>query len=375
MPNVRAGESQKSYVSRAIKTMIEEGMSPKHAAGKAHGMWKSRRKKSARKMSESIMSMCGMILIGIAVAAPSGLLAFGPFESNGTNNSGTPGANTVGLVELDTTDVDTRYLTTGTAQSISAGKTFNSSFVVGDAASDTMTVTAYSIFNASITVNQGVFVSSPSTFSDTTTHSKGVAGSTFAFTGAGTVGGTLGVTDTITASAGVGATTATLSNTGATALDVAGGAQFGTGDVALIGTDGKINGPLSSTIIDDLSGANLTGITSSGLASGSVGTTQIIDSTVALVDLNTVDVDTRYLTTGTVQTISSEGLRPGMSRSRADVFLCQDFLCGGKHRRGFDSYRDANLQREYFIDRDYYGNGNWDTHHKRSIKFPKSELC
>jgi hypothetical protein len=51
-----------------------------------------------------------------------------------------------------------------------------------------------------------------------------------------------------------------ISSTAAAALDVAGGAQFGSGNVALIGTDGRINGPLSSTIIDDLSGANLTNL-------------------------------------------------------------------------------------------------------------------
>ena len=57
----------------------------------------------------------------------------------------------------------------------------------------------------------------------------------------------------------------TIASTDASALDVAGGAQFGSGDVALIGTDGRINGPLSSTIIDDLSGANLTNLPAANL--------------------------------------------------------------------------------------------------------------
>lgn len=52
----------------------------------------------------------------------------------------------------------------------------------------------------------------------------------------------------------------TINDTTAGALDVAGGAQFGSGNVALIGIDGKINGPISTTIIDDLAGTNLTGI-------------------------------------------------------------------------------------------------------------------
>ena len=50
-----------------------------------------------------------------------------------------------------------------------------------------------------------------------------------------------------------------IQGTGAEALDNAGGAEFGSGNVELIGTDGKINGPLSTTIIDDLSAVNLSG--------------------------------------------------------------------------------------------------------------------
>ena len=61
-----------------------------------------------------------------------------------------------------------------------------------------------------------------------------------------------------------------IQSTDAKALDVAGGAQFGSGDVALIGTDGKINGPLSSTIIDDLSGANLTTLDAGNISTGTL---------------------------------------------------------------------------------------------------------
>jgi hypothetical protein len=53
-----------------------------------------------------------------------------------------------------------------------------------------------------------------------------------------------------------------------------------------------------------IDGSALTGITATNVASNAVGTTQIIDSTVALVDLNTTDVDTRYVTTGTAQTFT-----------------------------------------------------------------------
>ncbi len=63
----------------------------------------------------------------------------------------------------------------------------------------------------------------------------------------------------------------TVSGTGASALDVGGGLNIGTGDVALVGTDGKINGPLSSTIIDDLSGAHLTTLNAGNISSGTLG--------------------------------------------------------------------------------------------------------
>jgi hypothetical protein len=67
----------------------------------------------------------------------------------------------------------------------------------------------------------------------------------------------------------------TISGTGASALDVGGGINAGTGDVALVGTDGRINGPLSSTIIDDLSGANLTSLAAGNISSGTVGTARL----------------------------------------------------------------------------------------------------
>ena len=61
----------------------------------------------------------------------------------------------------------------------------------------------------------------------------------------------------------------------ADALDVTGGLTIGSGDVALVGVDGKLSGPLSSTIIDDLSGANLTTLNASNLSSGTVATARL----------------------------------------------------------------------------------------------------
>ena len=67
----------------------------------------------------------------------------------------------------------------------------------------------------------------------------------------------------------------TVRGTGASALDVGGGINVGTGNVALVGTDGKINGPLSSTIIDDLSGANLTTLNASNISSGTLANARL----------------------------------------------------------------------------------------------------
>ena len=67
----------------------------------------------------------------------------------------------------------------------------------------------------------------------------------------------------------------TVSGTGSSSLDVGGGLNIGTGNVSLIGTDGKINGPLSSTIIDDLSGANLTTLAAGNISSGTVATARL----------------------------------------------------------------------------------------------------
>ena len=66
-----------------------------------------------------------------------------------------------------------------------------------------------------------------------------------------------------------------ITDTSVHALDVSGGAEFGSGDVELIGIDGKINGPLSSTILDDLSGVNLTSLNASNLGSGTAPTARL----------------------------------------------------------------------------------------------------
>ena len=66
-----------------------------------------------------------------------------------------------------------------------------------------------------------------------------------------------------------------ITGTDAEALDVTGGAEFGSGDVELIGVDGKIQGPISSTIIDDLSGPNLTTLNASNISSGTLAAARL----------------------------------------------------------------------------------------------------
>jgi hypothetical protein len=84
------------------------------------------------------------------------------------------------------------------------------------------------------------------------------------------IGGTLGVTGAATLTS-----TLAVNSTAADAIDVAGGITAGTGNVALVGTDGKLSGPLSSTIIDDLSGANLTTMNASNISSGTLANARL----------------------------------------------------------------------------------------------------
>ena len=64
--------------------------------------------------------------------------------------------------------------------------------------------------------------------------------------------------------------TSTLGNS----IDAGGGIQAGTGNVNIIGSDGRINGPLSTTIIDNLSGTNISGL--GGDLSGTLGAADVL---------------------------------------------------------------------------------------------------
>lgn len=49
MPKPKPGEKKKDYLTRAIPFMIHtEGLAPKHAMGKAYGMWKVHEKKGKK---------------------------------------------------------------------------------------------------------------------------------------------------------------------------------------------------------------------------------------------------------------------------------------------------------------------------------------
>jgi len=49
MPKPKKGEPKKKYVARAIPEMIEEGLKPNQAAGKAFGWWRNVNKTTKKK--------------------------------------------------------------------------------------------------------------------------------------------------------------------------------------------------------------------------------------------------------------------------------------------------------------------------------------
>ena len=117
---------------------------------------------------------------------------------------------------------------------------------------------------------------------------------------AGLIGGLGGALIAQPAGRFIHPTAVTIANTAADALDVSGGAQFGSGDVALVGTDGKLNGPLSSTILDDLSGANLTALNGANLTTGTVGAAAIAANAVGASEIAANAVGSSELASGAV---------------------------------------------------------------------------
>jgi hypothetical protein len=95
----------------------------------------------------------------------------------------------------------------------------------------------------------------------------GTFSSTLGVSGASTLAALSATTGSFSST--LAATTLTLSNTGASALDVAGGINAGTGNVGIVGTDGRIPA-ISSTTFASLSGANLTGLLEANITDGSL---------------------------------------------------------------------------------------------------------
>ena len=119
---------------------------------------------------------------------------------------------------------------------------------------------------------------------------------------AGLIGGLSGALIAQPAGRLIHSTAVTIGSTAADALDVSGGLEMGSGDVALVGTDGKINGPLSSTILDDLSGANLTDLDASNLDSGTMPMARMPDNVLIDQAFDTDATQTSSATTTWVDT-------------------------------------------------------------------------
>ncbi len=105
--------------------------------------------------------------------------------------------------------------------------------------------------------------------------------------------------------------TVTIGDTSAAALDVAGGAEFGSGDVALIGADGRIIGPLSSIILTDLSGANLTGLNGSRITTGTVAAGRIANLSASKITSGTFALARLANTVGTGALRTASGSTSG----------------------------------------------------------------
>ena len=126
---------------------------------------------------------------------------------------------------------------------------------------------------------------------------------------AGLIGGLSGALIAQPAGRLIHPTAVTIANTAADALDVSGGLEAGSGDVALVGADGKINGPLSSTILDDLSGANLTALNGSNVSTGTVAAARlpanvVVDVTAGWTATESTTTATTWSTTGLSATIT-----------------------------------------------------------------------
>ncbi|MGQ0645348.1 MAG: beta strand repeat-containing protein, partial [Elusimicrobiota bacterium] len=228
--------------------------------------------------------------------------------------------STIALVDLNTADIDTRYVTTGTAQSINATKTFAS-------APNFTAATPFSVTNNALVANlnadlldgqEGSFYQNAGNLSAGTLPDGRLSGT---YSGALTLSNTANAltANSVTVPGGsltVGGSTLVVTGgqlglgtpTPGTLLDVAGAVTVRNQTPPTVAPAGQgrfyFDTATNQFKISENGGAytNLVGGTP---GADTVGTTQIINSTIALVDLNTTDIDTRYVTTGTAQGINA----------------------------------------------------------------------
>ena len=167
----------------------------------------------------------------------------------------------VALVDMDTANVDTRYATLATAQPISAVKTFSA------APSFTAAGTPFSVTNSGLVANlnadlldgqTGSFYQNASNLSAGTVPNARVDGSS---------------------------------------ITKMGNTFNGSGELIKF-SPGTTNYPAGD-------GSAISNVNASGVANNSVDTNKILDGEVALVDMDTANVDTRYATLATAQPISA----------------------------------------------------------------------
>lgn len=140
----------------------------------------------------------------------------------------------------------------------------------------------------------------------------------------------------LTLSGNLGGTTATLSNTSATALDVAGGITAGTGNVGIVDTTGKIPA-ISSTYFTSLAGTNLTGVALLGSANAYTARNDFLTYTetdVALTPGTSVTIDLNlgtHFTLSNTTTITTLTISNAPSSSKVGAFTLAITANGSSH--------------------------------------------
>lgn len=219
MPMPMQGEKQADYIKRAVKMMMgEEGMTQKHALGKAHGMFRSKSKAARKIIKKGRKSMKSMICV-VAFSALA-------FLSSSLNADGGPFSfkrkSGIGAADSTTFTGNNTFSGANSFTGATTASTFtivnNSSFTangpgkLGDAAADVWTVPAtisatggitvstFSVINGSATVAGTAGFSGTETHSGAESHTGGATFSTFTLTdnSSGTFNGDIRIGDAAT---------------------------------------------------------------------------------------------------------------------------------------------------------------------------------